>query len=566
MKIHMVKEGDTLYALSQKYGVPLQKVIDANPQISNPDVLTPGDKVKIPTGAVTVPDNSELFYKHTVKQGDTLWKLSKAWGLTLKEIIDANPQLKNPNALLTGEIVNIPKKNNPSTVQPTATANAGANPQATLPTVVDKTQVGGKTYTGPIEKPANEPKTPTAPIEKAATAPIEKKTEQVAPIVAPEPVPAPINVNMPNKAPEVAPVQEIVHETQSLFVQISIPAEEAIVYEKPKEAEKSKIEPVAWKDENIAPCEKTPGYPGLNVNPYAYDCPPAYDPMSVMGANNTGYMQPAAYVPEYVSPYAYPDNLYPCPPDYPGAWYPYNVPVYGEPAGTAAMPAVDYNPYAVPQYGVQPVSLPWPPCGCEGPVIQPYSYEQPVYGYPSNIPAQPELISPYAGTPNAMPYGGMTNAMPYAGTPNAMPYGGMTNAIPYAGTPNAMPYTGTPNVMPLAGTPNAMPYSGDDVVNPLSAIPATPTYPGMENFAAHNRVPEILAPEILAPEIPVAVEAIVPESTGNAKASTAKGEGKTSKTKAAQSAEKLVKTSSTKGRSQKAKGSSRKSKNPWISN
>lgn len=112
MKIHIVKQGDSLFALSQKYGVPLQKIIEANPQITNPDVLAVGDKVKIPAAPIPVPDNSEVYYKHTVKQGDTLWKLSKAWGITLKDMIDANPQLKNPNVLMTGEVVNIPKKAN----------------------------------------------------------------------------------------------------------------------------------------------------------------------------------------------------------------------------------------------------------------------------------------------------------------------------------------------------------------------------------------------------------------------------------------------------------------------
>lgn len=61
MKIHIVKQGDTLYALSQKYGVPLQKIIEANPQISNPEVLNVGDKVKIPSAPASVPEASELF-------------------------------------------------------------------------------------------------------------------------------------------------------------------------------------------------------------------------------------------------------------------------------------------------------------------------------------------------------------------------------------------------------------------------------------------------------------------------------------------------------------------------
>ncbi|KWX88809.1 hypothetical protein AMQ83_04390, partial [Paenibacillus riograndensis] len=142
----MVKSGDTLYALSQKYGVPLQKIIEANPQISNPDVLAVGDKVKIPAATVPVPENNEVYYKHTVKQGDTLWKLSKAWGIKLKDMIDANTHLKNPNALLVGETVNIPKKGDPVAVEPQSAANA----------IIDKTKLGAKDYTGVKEQPPAE--------------------------------------------------------------------------------------------------------------------------------------------------------------------------------------------------------------------------------------------------------------------------------------------------------------------------------------------------------------------------------------------------------------------------
>lgn len=104
----MVKKGDTLFELSKKYNVPLEKIVAANPQIAEPDQLTVGEKVKIPTAAVSVGGGDELIHKHVVKQGDSLWKLSKAWGVPLQTMINANPQLKNPNALLVGEVVNIP--------------------------------------------------------------------------------------------------------------------------------------------------------------------------------------------------------------------------------------------------------------------------------------------------------------------------------------------------------------------------------------------------------------------------------------------------------------------------
>lgn len=108
MKIHIVKKGDTLYLLAQKYNVTLEKVIAANPQLADPNQLSIGEKIKIPTDPVAMETQSSTMYQHKVKQGDTLWKLSKAWGVPLKLIIDANSHLKNPNALLVGETVNIP--------------------------------------------------------------------------------------------------------------------------------------------------------------------------------------------------------------------------------------------------------------------------------------------------------------------------------------------------------------------------------------------------------------------------------------------------------------------------
>ncbi len=113
MKIHIVKKGDSLFSIAQKYNVSLEEVLQLNPSITNPDVIEVGMKVKIPTSK---PGDMEIMHQHVVKQGDSLWKLSKAWGVPLSDMIKANPQLKNPNVLLTGEIVNIPKASSPSTM------------------------------------------------------------------------------------------------------------------------------------------------------------------------------------------------------------------------------------------------------------------------------------------------------------------------------------------------------------------------------------------------------------------------------------------------------------------
>ncbi|WKL03525.1 LysM peptidoglycan-binding domain-containing protein [Paenibacillus amylolyticus] len=154
MKIHMVKKGDTLYLLSQKYNVALDKLIVANPQITNPDKLDIGMKIKIPAEPVT-PKPEGVLHSHKVQQGDSLWKLAQAWGVPLKDMINANPQLKNPNALLVGETVYIPSMH----AQGNSTSNSGASNIAAH----EKLSPEGKEYTGVKEPEPPAPVMPTPP-------------------------------------------------------------------------------------------------------------------------------------------------------------------------------------------------------------------------------------------------------------------------------------------------------------------------------------------------------------------------------------------------------------------
>jgi|GEM_PF-2435432 len=45
---HTVRSGDTLSAIARQNGVSLNELIKANPQIANPDLIYPGDKINIP--------------------------------------------------------------------------------------------------------------------------------------------------------------------------------------------------------------------------------------------------------------------------------------------------------------------------------------------------------------------------------------------------------------------------------------------------------------------------------------------------------------------------------------
>lgn len=45
---------------------------------------------------------------HTVAQGETLWGIAQAWGVTLGELLAKNPQLKNPNVIQPGQVLVMP--------------------------------------------------------------------------------------------------------------------------------------------------------------------------------------------------------------------------------------------------------------------------------------------------------------------------------------------------------------------------------------------------------------------------------------------------------------------------
>ncbi|KWW15885.1 hypothetical protein AS888_07510, partial [Peribacillus simplex] len=70
MKIHIVQKGDTLWKLAKKYGVSFEELKKVNAQLSNPDMMMPGMKIKIPgtTGAVikeTIKPNIHMGVKES---------------------------------------------------------------------------------------------------------------------------------------------------------------------------------------------------------------------------------------------------------------------------------------------------------------------------------------------------------------------------------------------------------------------------------------------------------------------------------------------------------------------
>lgn len=53
MQTYTVVRGDALYKIADRYGVELRALIAANPQIENPDLIYPGQVISVPTAEDT---------------------------------------------------------------------------------------------------------------------------------------------------------------------------------------------------------------------------------------------------------------------------------------------------------------------------------------------------------------------------------------------------------------------------------------------------------------------------------------------------------------------------------
>lgn len=112
---YIVQPGDTMFLIAQRFGVSLEALIAANPQIPDPSEIRPGQTVCVPQAATVCPPNT---FAYIVQPGDTMFFIAQRFGVSLDALIAANPQIPNPNLILPGQTVCVPTGAPPSDCPP----------------------------------------------------------------------------------------------------------------------------------------------------------------------------------------------------------------------------------------------------------------------------------------------------------------------------------------------------------------------------------------------------------------------------------------------------------------
>lgn len=99
---YTIQWGDTLSKIATKYGVTVSQLMSANPSIKSASTIYAGQKITIP---------STKMVTYTVQSGDTMYGIAKRFEISYSELLKANPSITNPSMIYVGQKITIPDTN-----------------------------------------------------------------------------------------------------------------------------------------------------------------------------------------------------------------------------------------------------------------------------------------------------------------------------------------------------------------------------------------------------------------------------------------------------------------------
>jgi len=102
-----VQRGDTLSKIAVRCNVTMNGILRANPGITNPDLIVPGQVLILPGATLPNDTNTDYYY---VQRGDTLKGIAIKFHTSVDELLRLNPQISDPNLILTGQRLVVPRR------------------------------------------------------------------------------------------------------------------------------------------------------------------------------------------------------------------------------------------------------------------------------------------------------------------------------------------------------------------------------------------------------------------------------------------------------------------------
>ena len=172
---HHVVKNDTVWDLSQKYGVSIQSIEQLNKINTDTHLIREGQTLTIPTTGKTAAKTATKTSQVTVKAGDTLWALAQKYGTTVEKLRQLNGLASDAYLIHVGDVIKVDGQVTTTTTtnaQATSTVSSEANQtsQAASTASSEANQTGQAASTASSEASQTSQATSTASSEASQAA------------------------------------------------------------------------------------------------------------------------------------------------------------------------------------------------------------------------------------------------------------------------------------------------------------------------------------------------------------------------------------------------------------
>lgn len=184
---YRIQPGDSFWSISRRHGLTVTQLLHANPGI-NPRRLSIGKVISLPgvsspTGQMAAVKRSQTI-THEIRKGDMMERIARRYGVSLSQLKSANPGV-NPLRLKIGSTLQIPGQSPSGPLLPRPVETKSGLPEAPTPLPKRPVEKRDHPYLKALE---------TTPPVVEATKPV---VEEPKPIEKPQPIEEPKPVEEP---------------------------------------------------------------------------------------------------------------------------------------------------------------------------------------------------------------------------------------------------------------------------------------------------------------------------------------------------------------------------------
>ncbi len=103
----IVNPGDTLYYLARSFSINVSDILEKNKGVIDPDNIFVGQLVKIPAISPEGPNPGSSKAQHLVRKGETFFFIARRLGIDIEELIEVNQQIHGPGSVAANQVINL---------------------------------------------------------------------------------------------------------------------------------------------------------------------------------------------------------------------------------------------------------------------------------------------------------------------------------------------------------------------------------------------------------------------------------------------------------------------------